>query len=73
MLASSSSIEAYRQSLDLYAISLSYLIRAKLCDTVCLKTFASDIKPIVSPCEEIGLWGNIALEYYVQTMGRCFI
>ena len=72
MLASSSSIEAYRQSLDLYAISLSYLIRAKLCDTVCLKTFASDIKPIVSPCEEIGLWGNIALEYYVQNDEQMF-
>ena len=72
MLASSSSIEAYRQSLDLYTISLCYLIRTKLCDDVCLKTFASDIKNIVSPCEEIGLWGNIALEYHLANDEQMF-
>lgn len=72
MLASSSSIEAYRQSLDLYTISLCYLIRTKLCDEVCLETFASDIKNIVSPCEEIGLWGNIALEYHLANDDQMF-
>lgn len=64
-LASSSCVASYRESLDLYILSLSNLIKLGICDNKLLQQFDDDIYNILSKSELAEVWGNIATEYYL--------
>lgn len=63
LLSSSSCVETYNESLRLYTLSLSNLIKLGLCDEAMLHDFCDDVDGLLSSVEKVILWGNVALDY----------
>ncbi len=59
-LASSSCVDAYNESIRLYALSIGNLIKLGLCDDKILHDFSDDIDGLLSNSERAIMWGNIA-------------
>lgn len=72
-LASSSCVEAYNESIRLYALSLCNLIKLGLCNEQILHDFSDDVEGLLSDSEKAMMWGNIALEYYLNDKQKMFI
>ena len=71
-LASSSCVDAYNESIRLYALSIGNLIKLGLCDDKILHDFSDDIDGLLSNSERAIMWGNIALEYYLVDKVKMF-
>lgn len=64
-MASSSSVSAYLESINLYTRSLGLLIRSGICETSRIDQFSEIIGKLNSDGEEMIQWSRIALEYYL--------
>ena len=66
VMASSSSVAAFRESVDLYNRTMGVLIRAKLDEDKVLKEFEEVTTEFESEGEQIISWSKIALYYYLE-------
>lgn len=71
-LASSSCLNAYRYSINLYEESIYRLIRLGMCDETTLNQFRDDTDCLLSKSERIMAWGQIALEFYLANDEKTF-
>lgn len=72
IMASSSSMSAFQESMDLYTKSLGLLIRTGLVEENALDEFARILDEFESDGEEIISWGKIALYYYLKDNKKKF-
>lgn len=71
-LASSSCVDAYNESVQLYTLSLCNLIKLGLCDERMLREFTEDMNGFQSTSEKAIMWGTIALEYHLADKEQTF-
>lgn len=72
IMASSSSLSAFQESMDLYTKSLGLLIRTDLVDDNALEEYAHVLNEFESDGEEIISWSKIALYYYLKENKKKF-
>lgn len=65
LMTSSSCLDTFNYSLELYSQSICKLIHLGLCDKATLDAFIDETKGLMSRSQQAMFWGRIALEYYL--------